>query len=170
MVACSEVPPTGVQCAEADFKKRGRPLMLAQQNDIAFGVSSRSTEPSELFIWMDNRTEQTQSYGMRCRVSFLGAFVAYDSAGKRLLSAAERRGRQLHSPMDEGEVCSCCIVVSIPPHTMQVVDYGNLSEGYRLSPGSYFVIPAYPRKSKTNLPAPPRPLQSPPASPVKSER
>jgi hypothetical protein len=69
--------------------------------------------------------------------------VAYDFAGKRLLSAAERRGRQLHSPMDEGEVCSCCIVVSIPPHTMQVVDYGNLSAGYRLSPGSYFVIPAY---------------------------
>jgi len=119
--------------------------MSAQQNDIAFGVSSRSTEPSELFIWMDNRTEQTQSYGMRCRVAFLGAFAAYDSAGERLLSAAERRGRQLHSPTDGGEVCWCWIVVSIPPHTMQVVDYGNLGEGYRLSPGSYFVIPAHPR-------------------------
>jgi hypothetical protein len=60
--------------------------MLAQQNNIAFAVRSRSTEPSELFIGMDNRTGQAQSYGMRCRVSFLGAFVAYDSAGKRLLA------------------------------------------------------------------------------------
>ena len=156
-VSCPGQPQASssvVSCAEEEFRKKGKPLMSPPQHGIAFGVSAPSADSTDVFIWMDNRTDQTQSYGMMCSVSYLGAFEVYDSAGERVLSKAEQRSRQLRSPVDgieELEICSCCILQSIPPHTLQVVDYGKLGYGYALSPGSYFIVPVDPRTRKLEL-------------------
>jgi hypothetical protein len=128
--------------------------MSSPQGGIAFGVSSPSADSTDVFIWMDNRTDETQSYEMVCSVSYLRAFAVYDSAGERVLSKAEQRSRKPPSPVDgieEFEICSCCIAQSIPPHTRQVVDYGQLGYGYALSPGSYLIVPVDPRARKLEL-------------------
>jgi hypothetical protein len=66
-------------------------------------------------------------------------------AGERALTKAEQKSRQSDWPLVQVEECSCCIVLSIPPHTRQVVDNGNLSDGYILLSGSYFLVPRGPR-------------------------
>jgi len=148
----SRVSPSNVQCTEEEFRIAGKPLMLSPRNGISFGVSSPSTDSTDVFIWMDNRTDQTQTYGMMCSVSYLGAFAIYNSAGERVLSKGEQRSRQPSSPAEamEMEICSCCIVQSIRPHTLQVVDHGSLSNGYILTAGSYFIVPVDPRAPKQN--------------------
>src|SRR5260221_1432573 len=131
-------------CAEEEFRKNGKPIMLPGDDGIAFGVSVSPTNQTDIFVWMDNQTKVTQSYLAACNVSFLRAFIVYDSSGRRLLTKTEEKSPP-HSPDQfEVEVCSCCILFAVAPHSMQVVDHGNLADAYALLPGRYLIKPINP--------------------------
>ena len=134
----SEIPPPGPQCAEQEFEKRGRPSMSAAHDGIAFGVSSPAGSRTTVSIWMDNRTDKPQNYYFCCGSSFLTHIEVYDSGGQRLLEKGEQAGRK--SCRRELVGCSCSGFVSVAPHTLQVVDSGDLAAGYVLSPGRYFIV------------------------------
>lgn len=136
----SELPPPGPQCAEQEFAKRGRPAMSVSDSGVALGVSSQGGNPTTVYIWLDNRTDKPQSYYMCCRASFLNQIEVYDSAGHRLLRKGERAGQEICDR--ELAMCDCSMLASVAPHTLQVVDSGDLGDGYLLSPGRYFVVPS----------------------------
>lgn len=142
--ASSKVQCSGSQkphCAEEEFRKNGNPIMLPADDGIAFGVSVSPTNQTEIFVWMDNQTKVAQTYLDACNVSFLKAFIVYDSNGRRLRTKTEEKSPP-HSPDQfEVEECSCCIVLAVAPHTMQVVDHGNLGDAYALLPGRYLIKP-----------------------------
>lgn len=132
-------------CAEEEFRKNGKPVMLPGDEGIAFGVSVSPTSQTDIFVWMDNQTNVAQSYLDACNVSFLKAFIVYDSSGRRLLTKTEEKSPP-HAPDPfELEVCSCCIQFAVAPHTMQVVDHGNLGDAYTLLPGRYLIKPINPQ-------------------------
>jgi hypothetical protein len=135
----SQLPPPGPQCAEEESSRHGKPAMAPARAGIAFGVSSSPGSPTNVNIWMDNQTDKSQYYSMCCRSSFLAAIEIYDSAGHRLLSKGEQSFRKMCSEGQElAWACSCSILVTVPPHSMQVVDSGDLEDGYVLPPGRYF--------------------------------
>lgn len=114
--------------------------MSVSDGGIAFGVSSPQGKPTTVYIWLDNQTAKPTSYYVCCNTSFLNDIEVYDSAGQRLLQKGEQSGQEICDR--EVTICSCSTWVSVPPHTLQVVDSGVLSDGYLLSPGRYFVVPA----------------------------
>jgi len=130
-------------CGDEEFRKNGKPLMTLPLNGVAFGVSASPTDPTAVFVWMDNQTDQTQDYFMACNVTFLSAFFLYDSAGNLMLTQRERNARQPRNPGDppDLEECSCCIFLAIAPHTLQVVDRGDLKLAYSPVPGTYSLVP-----------------------------
>ena len=152
IVCESQGSPSG-SCAEGEFRKNGKPMMLPSANGVAFGVSSAPADPANVFVWMDNQTDEAQTYGMMCNVSFQNAFLLYNSAGNRLLTKGEQRSLQSDHPNDLhlDLECSCCIVLTIAPHTMEVVDRGNLIDVYSLAPGNYFLLPVNPRTRRNVL-------------------
>lgn len=144
-VPVSKLPPSGPRCADVESLNNGNLAMSAAVGEIAFGVSSLGESPAKVFVWMDNQTDQPQPYYMCCRASFLKAFSVYDSSGHLLLSKGEQYVRKIHAEGQEAiEVCSCSSWLSVPPHTMQVVDSGDLSDGYTLPPGRFFIVPQNP--------------------------
>jgi len=147
-IVCEAQGTSTASCVDQEFRERGKPVMLPVLNGVAFGVSAAPDNPENVSIWMDNQTEQAQSYLDECSVTFLRSLTLYDSNGNRLLTNGEQqRLRQTHDlgELYEVEECSCCIFESIAPHTMQVVDRGNLGDAYSLSPGTYFIVPIEPR-------------------------
>jgi hypothetical protein len=136
----SELPPPGTRCAEMEFAKRGRPVMSVSDGAIAFGVSSPDGKPTTVYIWLDNQTDKPQSYYVCCRASFLNQIEVYDSAGQRLLRKGEQAGQKICDRELVG--CGCSTGVSVAPHTLQVVDSGDLGDGYLLSAGRYFIVPS----------------------------
>ncbi|HET6930149.1 MAG TPA: hypothetical protein VFI45_07490 [Candidatus Acidoferrum sp.] len=145
--AASKVQCSGSQkphCAEEEFRKNGNPIMLPADDGIAFGVSVSPTNQTDIFVWMDNQTKVTQSYLDACNVSFLKAFIVYDSNGRRLRTKTEEKSPPHSSDQFEVEECSCCVVFAVAPHTMQVVDHGNLGDAYALLPGQYLIKPINP--------------------------
>jgi hypothetical protein len=79
----------------------------------------------------------------------------YFSAGQRVLSRGEQRPAEPRALLDGeqrltdpstrialGGICSCCVVGSVPAHTLEVVDSGNSNNAYTISPGGYFIWPA----------------------------
>jgi hypothetical protein len=70
----SQGPQPGVGCPESEFRKYGHPRRVPPPNGISYGVSSPSTTSPEVFISMDNHTDQSQSYSRICSVSFLNLF------------------------------------------------------------------------------------------------
>jgi hypothetical protein len=153
-IACEAQGTSTASCVDQEFRERGKPVMLPVLNGVAFGVSAAPDNPENVSIWMDNQTDQAQSYLDECSVTFLRSLALYDSDGKRLLTKDEqRRERQTDgAQLSEIEICSCCIFESIAPHTMQVVDRGNLRDAYSLSPGTYFIAPVEPRTRTLMLP------------------
>lgn len=119
--------------------------MLPPLKGVAFGVSVSPTDPTDIFVWMDNQTDDVHSYLNACNVSFLKEFVLYDSTGHRLLTTTEAKSQKGSPDQVEVEECACCILSTVPPHTMQVVDQGNLRGTYALLPGQYLVVPVDPR-------------------------
>lgn len=139
----SQVPPPGPQCAEEEFAKRGKPVMSPAHNGIAFGISSAPDNTMKVSIWMDNQLEQSQHYLMCCGSSFRDAIDVYDSGWRRLISKQEQAVQQICSEGREFvKSCTCSAWGSVAPHTLQVVDSGDLADGYVLSPGRYFIAPA----------------------------
>lgn len=94
---------------------------------------------------MDNQTDAAQSYSTGCETTFVDRIEVYDSGGHLLLSEEEETrqkrcadGKQPTEP----HACSRNIIISVPPHTVRVVDFGDINDGYALSPGTYLVTPA----------------------------
>lgn len=139
----AQVPPPGPQCAEEEFAKRGKPVMSPAHNGVAFGISSAPGNSMTVNVWMDNQTDRAKYYYMCCRSSFLGAVEVYDSSGHRLLSKQEQAEQKACTDgAGFGITCSCSTWNSVAPHTLQVVDSGDLADGYVFSPGRYFIAPA----------------------------
>lgn len=148
----SQLPPPGSRCAEEEFTKVGRPAMSPPHDGIALGVSSPPNNPQTVYVWMDNQTDKPQSYYMCCRGTFLDDIDVYDSAGHRLISKDEQTEQKICA--EGGEIvrsCSCSGFASIAPHTLQVIDSGNLTDSYVLSPGPYFIAPARVSHANCNL-------------------
>lgn len=146
-VACIEgpEPPRGPKCAAQEFAKYGHPAMASPHSGVAFGVSSPAAGSTTVYVWIDNQTDTPKLYATGCETNFLDHIELYDSAGHLLLSKSEEakqrrcaRGEGPTEPMD----CSRNILVTIPPHTVRVVDSGDIEDGYTLAPGTYFITPA----------------------------
>jgi hypothetical protein len=136
----SALASPGPQCEKEEFAKNGRPVMSPTSRGVAFGVSSPSGKPTIVHVWMDNQTDNPQSYYMCCATTFLDAIDVYDSGGHRLLSKSEQGVRKMCAAGQVFEKsCSCSAIFSIAPHTMQVVESGSIEEPYELQPGRYFV-------------------------------
>lgn len=136
----SELPLPGPRCEEVEFAKRGKPVMSMSDGGIAYGISFPDGKPTTVYIWLDNQTDEPQHYYVCCRASFLNYIEVYDSAGQRLLRKGEQAGQKLCDRELAG--CMCSTWVSVAPHTVQVVDSGDLGDGYLLSAGRYFVVPS----------------------------
>lgn len=139
----SQLGPLGLRCEEEEFSKRGKPAMSPLHGGIAFGVSSPPGNPKAVYVWMDNQTDRPQEYYMCCRSTFLDGIDVYDSAGRRLIGNGEQAERKICAEGREViRSCSCSTVIVVAPHTVKVVDGGDLTDGYLLSPGRYFITPA----------------------------
>jgi len=127
-VVCCQVPKPGVGCPESESRKYGHPRMVPPPNGISYGVSSPSTTSTR-----------------------------YNSAAQRVLSRGEQRPAEPRLAFDGEQrltdrgpridlrgICSCCIVGSVPSHTLEMVDSGNLNGAYTLSPGGCFILPVKP--------------------------
>jgi len=136
----SELPLPGPQCAEQEFAKRGRPSMSAEHDGVAFGFSSPQRESTTVYMWMDNQTKEPRSYSTCSSKNVADAIDLYDSAGQRLLSKQEQTMRKTCAEHQEFlPICSWSRTVTVAPHTMQIVDRGDLQGSYALSPGRFFI-------------------------------
>lgn len=118
--------------------------MAPPEQGVAYGVSVPPGQSGRVNIWMDNQTDQTQSYLMCCRLTFLSGFDVYDSSGHRILNKQEESETKMCAAhQDFAMSCTCSAWISVPAHTMEVVDAGELSDGYTLSQGEYFLLPAH---------------------------
>jgi hypothetical protein len=136
----SALPPPGPQCAEEEFAKRGRPAVFSAHGGITHGVSSTPGNPPWLYIWMDNQTDETQNYLFCCGTTFSTGIEVYNADGHRLLSRKEQAEQKARAEGRETvEVCTCSGWVSVLPHTMKIVDQGNLMDAYLLKSGRYTI-------------------------------
>jgi hypothetical protein len=136
-----ELSVQGPQCANEEFRKRGTPVMAPANRGVAFGVSSSPERPTRLYIWLDNQTDELQPYYACCGSTFMLAIDLYDAAGQRVPQDWEKPGNKLCG-VQGGFGCGCSAILCAAPHTMKVVDDGELQRGYALSPGQYFVVPS----------------------------
>lgn len=140
----SALPPPGPQCERDEFGKRGRPYMFAANAGVAFGVSSVPDKSSTLCLWADNQTEKAESLYVCCISTLFEHIDVYDADGHRVLSKADLAEQKASS---EGNVavhaCSCSGWVLVPPHTIEILDYADISDGYLLPPGRYIITERY---------------------------
>jgi hypothetical protein len=135
-----ELPPPGPACEKELFARRGRPFMFPAHDGIAFGVSSGPDKPVTLHLWADNQTDKPESLYFCCVSTLFGHSDVFDSEGHRVLSKDDQVEQKARL---EGrvtvEVCSCSGWLSVPPHTIQLLDSEDISRGYNLQPGRYNV-------------------------------
>jgi hypothetical protein len=146
-VACSDnskpagaLPPPGPQCEKDEFAKRGRPFMFPANRGVAFGVSSVPDKPSTLYLWADNQTAKAESLYVCCISTLFEHIDVYDAEGHRVLSKVDLPEQKANS----GEKvtlqgCSCSGWVLVPPHTIEILEYADISDGYLLPPGRYVI-------------------------------
>jgi len=97
-------------------------------------------------IWMDNQTGAPQSYFDVCSVTFASHIDLYDSSGRRVppkyeLTLEKHGGLGVgNNEVENLEECGCCILLSVPPHSLSVVDHGDLSLIWTLPWGNYTII------------------------------
>jgi hypothetical protein len=156
------------QCAAADFTKLGRPVIIEQGKEMAFGLSVLpatilSGEPVPLHLWIDNPTDREASVMTCSTLDFFWAegFDVYDAYGHRLLKKNELKNLQTPGlPSNQvpnkdcrgGWGCGRNFAIPIPPRTCAngnayqlPYDFNrNLADYYDLSPGVYYIVPAAP--------------------------
>ena len=136
----SALPRPGPQCEKDEFAKRGRPFMFPANGGLAFGVSSVPGKPSTLYLWADNQTEKAESLYVCCISTLFEHIEVYDAGGHRVLSKMDLAEQQASS---DGKVtlrgCSCSGWVLVPPHTIEILEYADISDGYLLSTGRYVI-------------------------------
>jgi hypothetical protein len=143
----SELHPPGPQCADQEFAKRGRPSMSAAHDGVALGFSTPQRDSTTVSVWMDNQTNEPHGYSTCSRSGVLDDVDVYDSAGHRLLSKKEQAQRKACAEHREfWSISSGCGTVTVAPHTMQVVGWGDLQDIYVLSPGRFFIVPSEVRR------------------------
>lgn len=169
-VACSDsstilpAKRTPEVCAESDFALYGRPVMFPLRNGIAYGVSVAPDKPASVTIWMDNQTEKPESFGFCCNATFVGFISVYDQKGQRIPSKREIANAKAQA----GDIaslpgCSCSGFGTVPPHSLKVIDHGDVSTGYDLAPGRYTIVEYPPRINAA--PGPPPSPTLPPTGP-----
>jgi hypothetical protein len=162
-VSCSDnkpsakpLPPASPACEEEVLRRRGRPFMFPPRNGIAFGVSSEPDKPSSLNLWADNQTEKPVSIPFCCASTIFEFIEIFDSAGHRVPS----RWDQLNLKTSPS-VCTCSGDRVVSPHTIQIVDFADVSMQYSLQPGRYTISErgppsnALPDKLETSSQGPP---------------
>lgn len=148
-------------CAESDFALYGRPVMFSLRDGPAYGVSVAPDKPGAVTIWMDNRTEKPQTSYFCCNATFVRYIDLYDQSGQRIPGKLEVANSKPEStPLQSGDPrevagCGCSGSVTVPPHSLKVIDHGELSISYGLVAGRYTII-EYAR-GHANSPAPPSP-------------
>lgn len=124
----ADLPLPGHACENREFAKRGKPVFFASQAGYIYGVSATPGNPTEVSIWLDNRTDEPQDYYVCCRASFLIRIDVYDA-----------EGRLVPGGLDALFGCGCSGSVRVKPHTIKYVDGGNLKDNYVLTPGRYTI-------------------------------
>lgn len=138
----SALPPPGPQCRQIEFAKWGTPIMSPSpyMRGVTMGISSPVGMPTHIYVWLDNQTNEDQTYYMCCGSSAFSAIDVFDSMGDRLLGKWEQATRRW---CKEGRTlisaCTCSANIIVAPHTMQIVDSGDLETQYELPPGQYFI-------------------------------
>ena len=144
-------------CAKSDFALYGHPVMFPLRDGFAFGVSVAPEKPGSITIWMDNQTEKPKTRGYCCNATFIWYIDLYDQSGLRIPSELETINAAHHStPLRAVAACTCSGFVTVPSHSVKVIDHGDLATSYKLAPGQYTII-EYP----VRLAAGPQPTPSP---------
>jgi hypothetical protein len=121
--------------------------MFPVHDGVAFGVSSGPDRPSTLVRWADNQTDKPAGFSYCCHLTFFNSIDVFDSSGHRVLSKDDLI---VQKALEEGrnpvQICTCSGSFTIPPHTIQIVDSVEISDGYTLQPGRYIVSE---RKTRT---------------------
>ncbi len=124
-------------CSQADIANYGQPVMFSRVNGIAFGASTERSkfqkgETIYVAIWLSNKSHRAVLTG---GCSLLEDYIdVFDSSGRRLLSEAEKDGRE------SIRVCSGTPGVMNRRHGFcGVISGGVLNREYNLTPGTYTV-------------------------------
>jgi hypothetical protein len=157
--------PLSLNCAKADFSKVGRPMMLAPQGGLQFGLSvgpARMTygSPAMLHLWIDNQTNEEASV-MTCETLdffWTQGFDLYDAYGHRLVKKSEQENGTQKTTSPDGRPYIVClggwecgrnILIPIAAHNCTNGDNyqlpydfnRDLLSYYDLPPGTYYVVP-----------------------------
>jgi hypothetical protein len=135
-----DLPPPGPACEKELFARRGQPFTFSAHNGVAFGVSSEPDKPPTLCLWADNQTDNPVNLLICCGSTLAEHIDIFDSEGHRVLSKmdrAEQKARSEGREMVEG--CTCSGWVSVPPHTIRLLDSTEISTWYSIQPGRYTI-------------------------------
>jgi hypothetical protein len=135
-----DLPPPGPACEKELLARRGHPFMFSTRNGIAFGVSSEPDKPPTLYLWVDNQSDKPVNLLICCGSTLAEHIDIFDSEGHRVLSKmdrAEQKARSEGREMVEG--CTCSGWVSVPPHTIRLLDSTEISTWYSIQPGRYTI-------------------------------
>lgn len=153
-VSCTDLPyakplpPAAPECVKELFARRGRPFMFPSHDDfhgIAYGVSSGADETMTLYLWADNQTDEAAAIYSCCASTLFDHVNVFDSEQHRVPSKTDQEVHMSRSTAGAlAEVCSCSAWITLPPHTMEIIDSADLSLQYRLPPGRYTVSERYP--------------------------
>jgi hypothetical protein len=143
-----DLPASGPACETELFARRGRPFMFPARYGIAFGVSSGPDKPSALYLWADNQTDKARSLPFCCVSTLFEHIDIFDSEGHRVLSKTDRSEQKAQlAGREVVQACTCSGSSSVPPHTIQLFLFADISDGYTLQSGRYTI-------SERNPPAP----------------
>ena len=135
-----ELPPPGPACEKELLARRGQPFMFSAHNGVAFGVSFGPDKPSTLFLWADNQTDKPVNLLICCGSTLAEHIDIFDSEGHRVLSKTDQAEQKTRSEGREMvQVCTCSGWVSVPPHTIRLLDSTEISAWYSIQPGRYTI-------------------------------
>ncbi len=158
-----EVP---TQCARKELSELGRPVMMRQDDRVAYGLSVapsniRFGNPIPLHLWINNQSDKEISVMTCMNLDFFWSegFDVYDAYGHRLLKKNEiKHLGKVATSLSETQgkdclatwMCGRNFPIQIPANTcanetmFQLPhDFSrDLSESYDLSPGLYYIVAA----------------------------
>jgi hypothetical protein len=147
-----EPTPLPAECADADLKKLGQPVMvdICGWSKVFWGFSvgtgrAISGQQVPLYFWLVNQSDQPQTLGS-CELDwyFKEGFDVFDASGNRLRTKEEQKHPQYpRSQVDEGEYfCTRDVPVPMAAHTcIKSESPYNLADAYVLPEGEYAVSP-----------------------------
>lgn len=128
-------------CAKSDFALYGHPVMFPPRDGVTCGVSVAPEKPGSITIWMDNQTEKPKTRGSCCNATFIVYIDLYDQSGRRIPSDLETFNAAHHpTQLRAVGLCTCSGFVTVPPHSVKVIDHGDFATSHKLAPGQYTII------------------------------